>query len=196
MAPRCSGAIAVDAGHVPVVRGVPLLVEDPGQEGHHLGGQKERIRRPLMAERGLVLASTAGAAERPAAVRRMHRDVVRQAAQTDLQRAKRLEREVDREVRAEEVSPCDCADHHGTARKEGARAVSLHQQVALVVGRVAWSVERLKRQPAYRELLPRVNLADRGACLRLQLTPAGYEVVVEVGIERVCEPVSYTPLTL
>src|SRR5450759_3686960 len=63
------GALTVDGGHVPVVSGISLLVEHAGEEWHHLGGQKKRIRGSLLAEGGLVTPVTAGSAEGPAAMR-------------------------------------------------------------------------------------------------------------------------------
>jgi hypothetical protein len=104
-------ACLVDRRHVPVVGRVPVLVQGQGQEGHHLGRPEERVRLAFVTQRGLVPGAAASAAERPAAVRWEDSDVVGQPAQTDLQRAQRFEREMDGEMRAEEVGPRDRPEH-------------------------------------------------------------------------------------
>src|SRR5258708_2676952 len=115
MGPEWCGAFKVDAGHVPVVLGIPAEVEWSGKKGPHLGGQKERVGPSLLTERGFVASASAGAAERPAPVCRIYRDLVGQPPQPDLQRCQRLEREVHGEMWAEEIRARDAADHHSAS---------------------------------------------------------------------------------
>jgi hypothetical protein len=138
----------------------------------------------VCAERRLVAAAAAGPAERPAAVGGIDREVVGQVAQPRLQRAQRLEREVDRQVRAEEVGPGDGAEHHRAAAEQRPRPAGLAEEVALVVGGVARGVEGAEGQVAEHELVAGRQLVDVRARLGRQLALAGYVVVVQVGVQR------------
>jgi len=101
-----------------------VLVEDSGQKRHHLGGQKERIRCPLLAQGGLVAAAGARGTERATAVGWVNRDVVGQAAQPNLEGAQRLERQVDSPMGTEEVGASDRADHDRAAGEHSPHAAA------------------------------------------------------------------------
>ncbi len=118
-------------------------------------------------------------------MRREHANLIGQPAQPDLQGGQRLQREVHREVRTEEVGARDRAEHHGAAGEERARPPALAEEVRLVVGSVAGSVDRLDGDVAELQLRPGRELADIGARFGLELAPSRDEVVVQVRVERV-----------
>ena len=125
-----------------------MLVERPREKRHHLGREKKGIGLALLAEGRLVAAAPAGAAKGSPAMCRKDRDVVWKAAQPDLECAQRFQREVNREVRPEEVGAGDCAEHHCAAREQSSLPSPFADQVGLVVGRVSGRVDRSDRDLA------------------------------------------------
>ena len=105
-----------------------MLAQRPSEEGHHLGGQEERVGLPLVAQRRLVSAPPTRAAKGPSAVRGKDTDVIGQVAQPDLQGAEGLQRQVDREMRPEQVGPGDGAEHDRAAREQRPVAAALMEK--------------------------------------------------------------------
>ena len=125
-----------------------MLIQRPGEKRHHLRREKEGIGLALLAERRLVAAAPASPAKGPAAMRRKHRDVVGKAAQPDLESAQGFQREVNREVRPEEVGARDRAEHHRAAREKCSVPAAFAEQVCLVIRRVPGRVDRADGDPA------------------------------------------------
>ena len=110
---------------------------------------------------------------------------------------KRLEGEVGRQVRPEEVGARDRAHHQGAAAEERLHLTGrAPQRVAEVLGRVAGGVPGAQREAPERHVLPvpqRVEVelevgvvggVDPGPRLLGQLARARDEVVVDVGFDR------------